>query len=100
MDIHLSCVPFSHLGQVSSVAVASAVFQSRLDAELRQRIHVPGADKVISEIRHSLTLVGSLLSDLQRVARDAYSASLRTVFIVAIHTMLIAYVVRLPVSLV
>lgn len=39
----MSC---SIVGQTSSVAVASAVFQSRLDAELRQRIHVPGAEKV------------------------------------------------------
>lgn len=33
-------------GQTSGVAVASAVFQFRLDAELHRRIHVPDADKV------------------------------------------------------
>ena len=52
MNIHLFMCNHSHnLGQVSSVAIASAVFQSRLDAELRRRIHVPGADKVSLRFR-------------------------------------------------
>ena len=34
------------VGQTSGVAVASAVFQSRLDTEPHRRIHVPGAEKV------------------------------------------------------
>ncbi|KAF8551514.1 hypothetical protein OG21DRAFT_1524415 [Imleria badia] len=37
---------FRGLGQISSVAIASAVFQSRLDTELHQCIHVPDAEKV------------------------------------------------------
>ncbi|KAH0828781.1 major facilitator superfamily domain-containing protein [Lanmaoa asiatica] len=37
---------FRGLGQISSVAIASAVFQSRLDSELRRRIDVPDAEKV------------------------------------------------------
>jgi hypothetical protein len=34
------------VGQTSGVAIASAVFQSRLDTELRLRIHVPDAEQV------------------------------------------------------
>ncbi|KAG6371191.1 hypothetical protein JVT61DRAFT_9814 [Boletus reticuloceps] len=37
---------FRGLGQISSVAIATAVFQSRLDVELRERIHVPDAERV------------------------------------------------------
>lgn len=40
----MTCV--HHTGQTSGVAIASAVFQARLDVELRNRIHVPGAEKV------------------------------------------------------
>ncbi|KAG9309637.1 vacuolar amino acid permease [Chiua virens] len=85
------------LGQVSSIAIASAIFQSRLDTELRQHIHVPDADKIISEIRHSFSLVVSLPQDLQRAARDAYAASLRTVFIVGTCSLLVSYFIRLPI---
>ncbi|KAH0828780.1 vacuolar amino acid permease [Lanmaoa asiatica] len=66
------------LGQTSGVAVASAVFQYRLNTELHRRIHMPDAEKIISNIRHSLSLVTSLPDPLQRTARDAYAASLKT----------------------
>ncbi|KAG9310523.1 major facilitator superfamily domain-containing protein [Chiua virens] len=85
------------LGQVSSIAIASAIFQSRLDTELRQRIHIPDADKIISEIRHSFSLVVSLPPDLQRAAQDAYAASLRTVFMVGTCSLLVSYFIRLPI---
>jgi hypothetical protein len=104
-------------GQTSGVAISSAVFQSRLASELRQRIHGPDAAEVsicfayipvpcrltfriqvIMDIRHSLSLVTSLPPDLQRAARDSYAASLRTVFILAACSTLTAYIVRLPVS--
>jgi len=35
-----------HAVQVGGVAVSSAVFQSALDRELRNRIHGPGSDEV------------------------------------------------------
>jgi hypothetical protein len=37
---------FRGIGQVGGVAVASAIFQSVLDGQLRQRITGPGADDV------------------------------------------------------
>ncbi|KIJ62352.1 hypothetical protein HYDPIDRAFT_176642 [Hydnomerulius pinastri MD-312] len=88
---------FRGLGQTSGVAISSALFQSRLDAELRKRIHVPGADQIIRDIRHSLSLVASLPPDLQRAARDSYAASLRMVFVLAACSTLVAYLVRLPI---
>ncbi|KAF8129574.1 vacuolar amino acid permease [Boletus edulis] len=86
---------FRGLGQTSGVAIASAVFQSRLDDELRHRIHAPDAPKIITAIRHSLSLVTTLPDPLQREARDAYAASLKTVFIVAACSTLTAYLIRL-----
>jgi len=88
---------FRGLGQTSGVAIASAVFQSRLRTELRHRIHGPGAAKIINAIRHSLSLVTYLPNPLQRQARDSYAASLKTVFIVAAFSTLTAFLVRLPI---
>jgi len=34
------------IGQVGGVAISSALFQSRLDSELRARIHTPDAEEV------------------------------------------------------
>ncbi|KAF9238263.1 major facilitator superfamily domain-containing protein [Melanogaster broomeanus] len=87
---------FRSLGQVSAVAISSAVFQSRLDTELRQRIQIPALTRfVIADIRHSLTLVTTLPPDLQRAARDSYAASLRTIFVASACSTLMAYLVRL-----
>lgn len=112
--------PLTHLctGQVCGVAVSSALFQSKLNSELRARIHTPDADEVsghmptilaspptshlspqiISRIRHSTTLVARLDPELQRAARDSYAVSLRAVFLLAACSTLLAYIVRLPVS--
>ena len=53
--------------------------------------------QVISEIRHSSTLVAKLEPELQRAARDSYAIALRAVFIMAACSTLLAYCVRLPV---
>ena len=120
---------FSHfyLGQVGGLASASAVFQSRLDTELHERLP-PGSEevclattssfqvaqflgltifffffrflppKLIKRIRHSARLVSTLPTDLQRLARDSYASSLKSVFILAACASLLAYLCRLPVS--
>ena len=49
-------------------------------------------------ICHSAHLVGSLPTDLQRLARDSYASSLKSVFILAACASLLAYICRLPVS--
>ncbi|EGN96457.1 hypothetical protein SERLA73DRAFT_186194 [Serpula lacrymans var. lacrymans S7.3] len=88
---------FRGLGQVGGVAVSSAIFQSKLDSELRNRIHTPNAEEMINKIRHSARLVGSLPPDLQRAARDSYAISLRAVFTLAACSTFLAFLVRLPI---
>jgi MFS family permease len=87
---------FRGIGQVSGVAISSAIFQDRLDHELHQRLSNLDED-LISRIRHSSTLVASLPPEIQRAARDSYAASLKTVFIFATTCTFAAFVVRLPI---
>ncbi|KAG1778351.1 major facilitator superfamily domain-containing protein [Suillus placidus] len=88
---------FRGMGQVGGVAISSALFQYKLDYELRSRIRGDGAAEIVSQIRHSTTLVGKLPPDLQRAARESYAISLRAVFTLAACSTLLAYLVRLPV---
>ncbi|KAH7890146.1 major facilitator superfamily domain-containing protein [Phlebopus sp. FC_14] len=88
---------FRGMGQVSGVAVSSALFQSQLDVELRKRIQTPDADEIIEMIRHSAKFVAVLPPDLQRAARDSYAVALRAVFILAGCSTLLAFLVRLPI---
>jgi len=88
---------FRGLGQVGGVAISSALFQSKLNQELRKRIHGEGADELINRIRHSATLVANLPPDLQRKARDSYAISLQAVFIMSAVATFIAYCARLPI---
>ncbi|KIJ06515.1 hypothetical protein PAXINDRAFT_164671 [Paxillus involutus ATCC 200175] len=88
---------FRGMGQVSGVAISSALFQSKLASELRKRIQTPDAEEVISKIRHSATLVSELPPELQRAARDSYAEALRAVFILAACSTFLAYIARLPV---
>ena len=46
-----------YTGQVCGVAVSSALFQSRLDSELRARIQTPDAEEVSSHMRYPLSAV-------------------------------------------
>ncbi|KAG1731234.1 major facilitator superfamily domain-containing protein [Suillus paluster] len=88
---------FRGLGQVAGVAISSAIFQFKLDHELRSRIHGDGAAEIVNQIRHSITLVNKLPPDLQRAARDSYAISLRAVFTFATCCTLVAYIIRLPI---
>ncbi|KAG1799327.1 major facilitator superfamily domain-containing protein [Suillus plorans] len=88
---------FRGIGQVGGVAISSALFQYKLDYELRSRIHGDGAAEIVSRIRHSTTLLGELPPDLQRAARESYAIGLRAVFTLAACSALLAYFVRLPI---
>jgi len=88
---------FRGIGQVGGVAISSAIFQSSLESELRNRIHQPDAEDLIKRIRQSARLITSLPPDLQRIARDSYSASLKSVFFFAACSTALAYLVRLPI---
>ncbi|KNZ77919.1 hypothetical protein J132_03195 [Termitomyces sp. J132] len=72
---------FRGLGQVGGVAVASAIFQYRLDSELRHRITGPDAEEVRSHM-----------------PRYSYEISLKAVFIFSACSTLLAFLVRAPVS--
>ncbi|KAJ7500453.1 major facilitator superfamily domain-containing protein [Mycena galericulata] len=88
---------FRGIGQVGGVAISSAIFQSRLDTELRKRIHTPDAEELILRIRRSSAVIRTLLPEQQRAARDAYTIGLKTVYIFAACSTLLAYLVRLPI---
>lgn len=88
---------FRGVGQVGGVAIPSAIFQAKLDSELRSRITGPDAEELILRIRQQARLVATLPPDLQRFARDAYSISLRAVFIFAACSTFIAFCARLPI---
>ncbi|GJJ15435.1 hypothetical protein Clacol_009713 [Clathrus columnatus] len=62
------------IGQVSGVAIASAIFQSILARELKTRIIGPGSEEIIYQIRHSSKVV-SLPPEIQLPAREAYGCS-------------------------
>ncbi|GJJ11782.1 hypothetical protein Clacol_006020 [Clathrus columnatus] len=85
------------IGQVWGVAFASAIFQSLLDHELRQRITGPDSQAVIQRLRHSSKLVISLPPELQIHARAAYAIALRQVFKYAAVSTLIAFLIRLAI---
>ncbi|KAF7295796.1 Vacuolar amino acid permease [Mycena chlorophos] len=87
---------FRGIGQVGGVAISSAIFQSKLDHELRKRFPA-GSDKVILAVRRSSAVIRELVPEEQRWARDAYAISLRTVYIFAATSTLMAYIVRLPI---
>ncbi|KAG6878810.1 hypothetical protein C0992_007523 [Termitomyces sp. T32_za158] len=88
---------FRGIGQVGGVAISSAIFQSKLDTELRRRITGPDAAELIEKIRHSSQVVGTLPPALQKHARDAYETSLKSVFIFSAGSTLLAFLVRAPI---
>ncbi|PBK70086.1 MFS general substrate transporter [Armillaria solidipes] len=88
---------FRGIGQVGGVAISSAIFQTKLDGELRKRIDGPDAERWVKSIRQSARLIHELPPDLQRKARDSYSASLKAVFMFSACCTLLAYLVRLPI---
>ncbi|KAG8949464.1 hypothetical protein FRC04_008563 [Tulasnella sp. 424] len=72
---------FRGIGQVSGVAVSSAVFQHLLERELQKRLTEPGSEELIRRIRHDSRLVASLPEETQVLAREAYDIGLRAVFL-------------------
>ncbi|KAJ7069283.1 MFS general substrate transporter [Mycena amicta] len=87
---------FRGIGQVGGVAISSAIFQSRLDGELRRRFP-PGSDELIMNIRRSSAVIRQLLPEQQRLARDSYAVSLKAVYVFAACSTFVAYLVRLAI---
>jgi hypothetical protein len=67
-------------------------------SEIDTSFFSPPSPKLIKRIRHSARLLDSLPIDVQRLARDSYASSLKSVFILAASASLLAYLCRLPVS--
>ncbi|KAF9063647.1 hypothetical protein BDP27DRAFT_1384898 [Rhodocollybia butyracea] len=88
---------FRGIGQVGGVAISSAIFQSKLESALRERIHDPNAEEIIAHIRQNARAIATLEPELQRIARDSYAVSLKVVFAFASVSALFAYIVRLPI---
>ncbi|KAJ7061476.1 MFS general substrate transporter [Mycena amicta] len=88
---------FRGMGQVGGVAISSAIFQTRLEAALKRRIHTDDAAELIMKIRRSSNVIRTLPSAVQLAARESYASGLRAVFILAAGTTLLAYVARLPI---
>ncbi|KAF9060230.1 MFS general substrate transporter [Rhodocollybia butyracea] len=88
---------FRGIGQVGGVAISSAIFQSKLESALRERIHDPNAEEIIAHIRQNARAIVTLEPELQRIARDSYAVSLKMVFAFASASALLAYIVRLPI---
>lgn len=90
---------FRGLGQVSGVAISSAMFQSLLNEELHARLAGPGSEELIEKVKHSSDIVRQLPPNLQEPVRESYASALRAVFIMAACCTFAAFLVRLPVSI-
>ncbi|KAG9013303.1 hypothetical protein FRB93_000826 [Tulasnella sp. JGI-2019a] len=86
---------FRGIGQVSGVAVSSAVFQTLLDRELRIRLTGDGSDELIQKIRHSSKFVATLPEEVQILAREAYAVGLQSVFICTACAAFLGFCIRL-----
>ncbi|KIO26806.1 hypothetical protein M407DRAFT_234054 [Tulasnella calospora MUT 4182] len=89
---------FRGIGQVSGVAVSSAVFQHLLERELQKRLTGPGSEELIRKIRHDSRLVASLPEETQVLAREAYDIGLRAVFLFTAGAAFTGWCLRLAVS--
>ncbi|KAF8313421.1 MFS general substrate transporter [Clavulina sp. PMI_390] len=72
---------FRTTGQVLGVSMSGAIAQSILRTQLRDRIHVPNADELISQIRHSTSIIRTLEPELRDAAVHSWAIALRAVFI-------------------
>jgi len=72
---------FRTTGQVLGVSLSGTLLQGVLLSKLRQRIHGPNAEELISRIRHSTDVIRDLDPALRKSAIDSYADALRIVFI-------------------
>ncbi|KKY18163.1 putative mfs drug [Phaeomoniella chlamydospora] len=72
---------FRSLGTVWGVAASSTIIQNIMARQLPDALHgVPDAEKIIDEIRHSVTVLKSLPPEIQLQARMVYYHALRCGF--------------------
>lgn len=75
---------FRTLGQLLGVAVSGVLLQLVLARELRDRILGPGAEELISQIRHESTIIALLPDGLRQEAIAAYAWAIHAVFLFVI----------------
>lgn len=88
---------FSGFGQVSGVAVSSAIFQYILRRELKARLTGPDSAELIERIKRSSEIVRQLPRELQQPVKDSYATALTAVFTLAAACTFAAFLVRLPI---
>lgn len=80
---------FRTTGQVVGVAVSGAILQNSLKHELRKRIKGPGAEELITKIRHQSSIIPQLAKAQQKAAIRSYDVSLKHAFFFALCSSLI-----------
>ncbi|KAE9390891.1 hypothetical protein BT96DRAFT_832765 [Gymnopus androsaceus JB14] len=81
---------FGSLGQVTGVAISSALFQTVLERELRKQIHDLDAEGVYILFSSHLQ---TLPVDQQQMVRHSYDVGLKAVFWFATFFTLLAYII-------
>ncbi|KAF8313422.1 MFS general substrate transporter [Clavulina sp. PMI_390] len=89
---------FRTTGQVLGVSMSGALAQSILRTQLRERIHIPNADELIREIRHSTSIIRTLEPELQGAAVNSWAIALRAVFIFNASVAFLSMLACLPIQ--
>ncbi|RDL39790.1 Uncharacterized protein BP5553_04130 [Venustampulla echinocandica] len=84
---------FRSLGTVWGVAASSTIIQNVLSTRLPVLLDgIPEKDKIIDEIRHSVTILKDLPPEIQAIARQVYFEALRYGFIGSTAVCMIAFI--------
>ncbi|KFY29650.1 hypothetical protein V494_08587 [Pseudogymnoascus sp. VKM F-4513 (FW-928)] len=84
---------FRSVGTVWGVAASSTLIQNILSTRLPDALEgIPNKDKILDEIRHSVTVIKDLPPDVQAIARQVYYEALNYTFIATTAVTVIALV--------
>ncbi|GAA6022956.1 hypothetical protein JCM11491_005482 [Sporobolomyces phaffii] len=88
---------FRYVGQVVGVASSASLLQAVLNAELHKRFTGHGSSKIIDKIRHVSTIIPSLPTHEQTLARASYLVALRSVFVLNLVVAVLCFLTSLPI---
>jgi len=89
---------FRTTGQVLGVSLTGALAQSILQKELRERIRIPEAEKLIQEIRQTTSIIRTLEPELRDAAVSSWALALQAVFICNVAVALCTLLFCLPIQ--
>jgi len=89
---------FRTTGQVLGVALTGALSQSLLLNSLRTKIRGPNAEKIISDIRHSISVIPTLDPPTRQAAVDSWASALQIVFICQTVVAILVLLCVLPIE--